>query len=137
MSHAERGSTAVTIVLLTPTVIVLMLFTVFVGRLAATENDVRGAARDAARAASFRGTTNGATQAAVSTARATLEARDVSCATLDVTTVVDNEAIAPLVRVTLRCSVTAQDLTGLNVPGTRTVTAVAAEPLDIHRGARS
>lgn len=136
MSHAERGSTAVTIVILTPTVVVLMLFVVFLGRLSATENDVRGAARDAARAASLRGTIDGASQAALSTAAATLEARDVSCATLDVTTVVDNDAIAPLVRVTLRCSVSTQDLTGLNVPGVRTVTATAAEPLDVHRGAR-
>ena len=133
---AQRGSTVVTVVILAPMLLVLLSFTVFVGRVAATEGDIHAAARDAARAASLRGTDGAAAADAETTARASLHDRAVSCHDLTVTTSPHPIAGLDAVRVEVRCTMDVTDLTGFAVPGHRTISASATEVRDHYIGTR-
>ena len=136
MGGSQRGSTAVTVVILTPMFLVLLSFVVFVGRVAATEGDVQAAARDAARAASLRTGATSSAADAEATARVSLGERDVSCRDLTVTTNPISTAGLDAVRVEVRCTMDVADLTGFAVPGHRTNTADATEVRDRYAGPR-
>lgn len=130
----HRGSASLELVLVTPVLIVLMLFVVSVGRLGQARADVDRAARDAARAASMARTSDAAHERAAAAARATLADGGVSCRSMTVG--LDTGAFAPdgAVHATVGCTVDLSDLSLLGVPGSRTVTATFTQPVDAYRG---
>jgi len=89
----EAGSVTAELVLLTPLLILFLLFVVALGRLAGARIEVDGAAAQAARAASIGRSPAGAVAAAEQTATAALASQHVTCAQLTVTT--DTAAFAP------------------------------------------
>ena len=129
----ERGAVATELVLLTPLLILILLFVVALGRLAGARIDVDGAAAQAARAASIATTPGGATAVAQQSATAALGSDHVTCATLQVTT--DTARFAPggSVTVTVTCAVALSDLTGLALPATEQVSSTAASVIDTYR----
>src|SRR5207253_2120391 len=126
----QRGSAPTELALLAPVLVVLLLFIVFVGRLAAARLDVTAAARDAARAASLRATPADATADAELAARRTIAGRNLSCRTLDV--IVDTTDLHPggQVHVQVSCTTDLADLAVLQLPGSHRVTAEATEVVD-------
>jgi Flp pilus assembly protein TadG len=129
----ERGSATVELVILTPLLILLLLFVVALGRLAGARIDVDGVAAQAARAASIARGPQAAVSSAQQTAAAALSSQHVTCAHLAVS--VDTTDFAPggSVAVTVSCAVDLADLTGLDMPGTETVTNRAVSPIDQYR----
>ncbi|MEW6473141.1 MAG: TadE family protein [Actinomycetota bacterium] len=130
----QRGSAAVELVLVTPVLIALMLFVVAGGRLASARADVDAAARDSARAASIARSPATAEREGTTAAHANLTDRGVTCRTLTVT--IDTSEFRPGGRVaaTVSCDIELADLTGLGLPGRRTVSSRFVEPIDAFRG---
>ena len=130
----ERGAAAVELVLVTPVLIVLMLFAVAGGRLASSRAEVDAAARDSARAASLARSAVMAERDGRAAAETTLANRGVSCRTL--TVMVDTSDFRPggTVAATVNCDVDLADLTGLGLPGSRSVASRFVEPVDTFRG---
>ena len=131
----ERGAVATELVLLTPLLILMLLFVVALGRLAGARINVDGAAAQAARAASIATTPGGATVAAQQSAAAALGADHVTCATPQIAT--DTARFAPggSVTVTVTCAVALGDLSGLRLPVTERVSSTAASVIDTYRSA--
>ena len=129
----ERGSATVELVILTPLLILLLLFVVALGRLAGARIDVDGVAAQAARAASIARSPQVATSSAEQTAASALSSQHVTCAHLAVS--VDTTDFTPggSVAVTVSCAVHLADLTGLDLPGTQTVANRAVSPIDEYR----
>lgn len=130
----ETGNAVVELAIVVPVLVLLMLFVVAGGRVTQARGDVYGAAGDAARAASLRGSPGAATAEATATARRSLADRGVTCAGLSVD--VDTGALRPggRVAVSVTCVVSLADLTGLGLPGSRAISASAAEVVDVFRG---
>jgi Flp pilus assembly protein TadG len=130
----ERGSVTTELVIVTPLLLLLLLFVVALGRMAGSRIDINGAASEAARAASIARTPLAAQDAARQIATAALADQHVTCASLDVST--DTTAFQPggTVTVTVRCEVKLGDLTGLRLPSAKTLTATASAPIDRYRG---
>ena len=131
----ERGSATVELVILTPLLILLLLFVVCLGRLAGARIDVSGAAAQAARAASIARSPAAASSFAQQTATSALASQHITCAHLDVS--VDTSDFVPggSVAVTVSCGVQLSDLTGLDLPVTETVANRSVEPIDTYRSA--
>lgn len=130
----ERGSAAAELTLLTPLLIVLLLFVVFCGRLADTKLRINDVAHQAARAATLARTSSQATANAQTTADAALASAGITCQSLSVST--DTQGLRPgsTVTVTVSCSVGLGDLTSLGVPGSRTFESSFSSPVDVWRG---
>ena len=131
----DRGSVVTETVLVTPLLVVLVLFVVLCGRLGSTANDVETAASDAARAASIELSPAAAVAAGQSTAAAVLAERSVGCSSRSVVVSTGGLVNGGTVEVTVTCVVSLADLSGLGFPGSKTVTASAAEIVDRYRGA--
>jgi len=129
----ERGSVTAELVLLTPLLILLLLFVVALGRLSGARLDVDGAAAEAARAASIARDPTTANAVANQTATAALGSDGVTCGHLTVST--DTAQFAPggSVAVTITCSVGLSDLTGLRLPASESVTSTASSVIDTYR----
>jgi len=130
----ERGSVTTEMALITPVLIALLLLVVGLGRLAAARGDVDAAARDAARAAANARSGAQATEDGELAARAALVEGGVACRTLAVH--VDTTDFRPggTVRADVTCTVELATLTGMALPGSRTVTASFPAPVDRYRG---
>ncbi|NKQ58802.1 pilus assembly protein TadE [Amycolatopsis sp. K13G38] len=130
----ERGSAAAELTLLTPLLILLLLFVVFCGRLADTKLRINDVAHQAARAATLARTPSQATANAQATASAALASAGITCQSLSVST--DTQGLKPgsTVTVTVSCSVGFGDLTSLGVPGSRTFQSSFSSPVDVWRG---
>lgn len=133
----EAGSVTAELVLLTPLLILLLLFVVALGRLAGARLDVEGAAAQAARAASIASDPSSAVAMARQTASAALGSDDVTCGELTVST--DTAQFAPggSVAVTVTCVVGLSDLTGLRLPASESVTSTATSVIDTYRSGSS
>ena len=131
----EAGAVATELVLLTPLLIVILLFVVALGRLAGARLEVDGAAAQAARAASIARDPATATAMAAQAATAALGSDHVTCGHLGVVT--DTAAFAPggEVTVTVTCTVDLADLTGLRLPPAESITASATSVVDTYRQA--
>ncbi len=131
----ESGAVATELVLLTPLLILLLLFVVALGRLAGARLEVDGAAAQAARAASIARDPAIATAMATQTAAAALGSDHVTCAHLTVAT--DIAAFAPggQVTVTVTCTVDLADLTGLRLPPAESISSSATSVVDTYRQA--
>jgi Flp pilus assembly protein TadG len=133
----ERGSVAVELTLVTPLLLLLLLFVVALGRLADGRLQVGDAASQAARAATVVDSVGGASSTAREAAAASLQSDNVTCSSLSVST--DNSSFQPggVVRVTVACTVSLSDLSLLHVPGAETLTATASSPVDQFRSTGS
>ena len=131
----ERGAVATELVILTPLLIVLLLFVVALGRLASARLDVDGAAAQAARAASIATDPSTATAMATQTATAALGSDHVTCADLSVDTDTTQFGPGGSVAVTVTCTVGLSDLTGLRLPASESVSSTATSVIDTYRAA--
>lgn len=131
---AERGAAATELVLVTPLLILLLLFVTFVGRLAGARSDVVGASRDAARVASLARTQVVAETDAGAAAAASLDDAGIECSSLDVIVRAGGFAPGATVSVDVRCTVEISDLALLRLPGARTVSSTSVEVVDRFRG---
>lgn len=132
----DRGSATLELVLVTPLLLLMLLFVVFLGRLGQARNDVDRAARDAARAASLARTPADADVAGRVAADDTLRAGGVSCRNMTVIIDTSGFAAGGEVAATVTCTVELADVAELTVPGTKTLTAAFTEPVDTFRGIR-
>lgn len=132
--RGEAGSVSAELAVLTPLMILLLLFVVAAGRLADARAEVDAAAHAAARAASLQRTPGAAVRAAEAVARDTLADRGPSCAAVSVQ--VDTGRFIPggSVSVVVSCRVSTEDLTGLALPGAATVSSRGTSPVDSWRG---
>ena len=135
--RVDQGAASVEMVLLTPALLVLMLLVVAGGRLAGTRGQVDAAARDAARAGTIARSPGDARREALEAARTRLDAGSVGCRTLTVAVDTAGFRAGGHVATTVTCIVDLGDLTLLSLPGARTVSASAVEPVDTFRGTRS
>lgn len=122
------------LVLITPAVLVLLLFVVAGGRLVLARERVDAAARDAARAGTIARSAPTAHAEATRAADARLADAGVTCRTLNVDVDVTDFRPGGTVTTTISCTVDLADLTLLGVPGTRTITSTAVETVDTLRG---
>jgi Flp pilus assembly protein TadG len=133
----QAGSASVELVLITPVLVLLLLFVVAGGRVSSAQGEVEAAARDAARAAANARSPLAARQAGAGAARAALDVGTLTCRQLDVSIDVAAFRAGGTVRATVRCTAELSDLTGLGVPGARSVHATFTAPVDTYRGVRS
>jgi Flp pilus assembly protein TadG len=134
---SDAGSAAVELAVLTPVLVLLLLFVVAVGRVVQAHQEVGAAAADAARAASIASSSPAAHQAAGAAAAEDLAGAGLTCATLQ--TVVDTRDFWPggTVRVEVRCTASLQGLSLLRLPGAATIDASAVAPVDLYRSTTS
>ena len=129
----EEGSVATELVLLTPLLILMLLFVVALGRTVSARLEVDGAAAQAARAASIARDPATATAMAQQTVSTALGSDHVTCANLTVTTDTADFVPGGQVVVTVSCSVDLADLVGLRLPAAETLTSTATSVLDVYR----
>lgn len=129
---SDRGSASVEMVLLTPVLMVLILFVVHAGRAGTVVEQVRHAADQGARSASLVSSSRqrSAAEAAVMD---DLRRSGVGCARPTVRLSSGTAGRVRTVRVDVGCSVAVSGL-GLLGIRERRVTAASTEPIDVHRG---
>lgn len=127
----DRGSAAVEIVILTPVLVAMMLFVVFVGRAGGAVEQVRHAADAGARAASLV-TRSSMQNAAASAARSDLDANGSNCSSTTVSVAVSSGQGVDSVTVTVACAVNTAG-TELLGAAARTVSASSTEVIDRYR----
>ena len=134
-SRDESGSVATELVLLTPLLILMLLFVVALGRMVSARLEVDGAAARAARAASIARDPATATAMATQTATAALGSDGVTCGHLTVST--DTAGFAPSgqVQVTVTCTVDLADLVGLRLPASQVISSTSTSVIDQYRSA--
>lgn len=128
----DRGSVAVEMVLLTPVLVLLTVFIVFLGRAGGSIQQVRHAADAGARAASIVGRSS-MEQTASAVATRDLHDNGVNCSSTSVSVTVNGTANATSVTVTVSCTINDQGTTLLGA-NTRSVHASSTEVVDEHRG---
>ena len=130
----DRGSVAAEITLITPLLIMLLVFVaVVVHRGVDARLRLDDAAHQAARAASLQRSGAAAITAARSTARSALSGAGVVCRFVQVSA--DTAGLVPggTVTVTVTCPVDFGDALILGVAGQRVVSSTASEPVDTWR----
>jgi Flp pilus assembly protein TadG len=137
LGRNDQGSVTAELVLLTPLLILILLFVVALGRLAGARLNVDGAAAQAARAASIARDPTTAAAVAQQTATAALGSDHVTCAQLTVNTDTTQFAPGGSVAVTVTCTVGLSDLTGLRLPASESVSARASSVIDTYRSVSS
>jgi len=131
----DQGSAAVELTILTPVLILILLFVVSCGRLVQAQLRLSDAAHSAARAASLARDPASASQAATAVVRAALPGGGATCTRADV--LVDTSTFVPggSVTVTVTCSVELGDLTPLRLPvGAGTQSTSFTSAIDTFRG---
>lgn len=131
--RGDQGSVSAEMALVTPLLVLLLVFGIGAGRLISARLDVADAAHQAARAASLARTPAAAAKAAQDAARDGLEGAGLACSRLSVTA--DTAAFRPggRVGVTVACTASLTGLTLLPWPGERTVTETFTAPLETYR----
>ena len=132
---AEEGSVATELVLLTPLLILMLLFVVALGRTVSARMEVDGAAAQAARAASIARDPATATAMAQQAATTALGSDHVTCADLTVTTDTADFAPGGQVAVTVSCTVDLADLVGLRLPASQSISSTSTAVIDLYRAA--
>lgn len=130
--RTDRGSTAIEMVLLTPVLVVLLLFVVHVGRTSEGVSELRHAADQGARAASLAARSR-MSAAAVAAVRRDLAASGSSCEQPEVAVTLQSSGFSSSVRVDVRCRVSN---VGLSLIGSRQLrlSATSTEVIDRFRG---
>ena len=135
LGEREEGSVATELVLLTPLLLLMLLFVVALGRTVSARLDVDGAAAQAARAASIARDPATATAMAQQTATTALGSDNVTCGHLTVNTDTADFTPGGQVQVTVTCTVDLADLVGLRLPASQTVTSTSTSVIDVYRSA--
>ena len=130
-TRRDWGSVSVEMVLLTPVLLVLMLFVVFLGRAGGANEQVRHAADEAARAASIVARPRMQAVAQL-VAQADLAANGFSCSSTSVAVAIVGGPSASSVTVTVACRVN-QAGTELLGALSRTIVASSTEVVDRYR----
>jgi Flp pilus assembly protein TadG len=129
----ERGSATTELVLITPVLIIMLLFVVALGRIASSRAGVDAAARDVAREAANARSIAEAVASSETAARGDLGEGGVTCRSLAVALDTDNFRAGGTVTATVSCTVALRDLVGLGLPASRTITARFTAPIDLYR----
>jgi Flp pilus assembly protein TadG len=129
----ERGSAAVEITLLTPLLVIMLLFVVFLGRVTEAQAVISDAAHQAARAASIAPTPATAAAQAQQAAATALSGRGLACQHFTVTMDLGGFTPGGTVRATVTCTTGLSDLALLDVPGSRTLSATFTSVIDTYR----
>jgi Flp pilus assembly protein TadG len=127
----------VELTLLTPLLLLLLLFVVALGRLAEARQQVDDAASQAARAVTVAASMSQANSTAQQIAAASLVSDHVTCSQLSVSTNLSSFTPGGDVQVTVSCAVALSELSLLHLPGTETVSGVATSPVDQFRSVNS
>ncbi|MDH3681580.1 MAG: pilus assembly protein [Acidimicrobiia bacterium] len=129
----ERGAGGVELAVAFTSLLLALFFVVGALRVSTTRSDVSAAARAAARAASQAYDASDGSAEAARVAEDALVDRGVGCRELGVAASGDYRPGA-IVTVTVTCTVDLGDVALVGFPGTETVTATAAEMVDVIRG---
>jgi len=133
----ERGSMTLEMVIVAPALLLILAVVIFAGRVVLAGQSVEQAAADAARTASLARTAPAAQAAADTAARNSLARQGLRCSSTTVNVDTAGFSIPPgtpaTITATITCIVDTADLSAPGIPGSRTVTAHAASPLDIYR----
>lgn len=129
----ERGVTAVEFVLITPVLVVALLFTVGLARMAHARQQVESVAADAARAASLERNTSLAADRGKQTAEQSMGANGLSCSPLKVHVDVSRYRPGGVVTARVSCRVELSDLTLSGLPGSHTYVANSSVPIETYR----
>lgn len=132
--RGEGGSATTELVLLTPVLVLMLLFVVALGRIAAASADVDAASRDAARAAANARSVAAARADGEHAAQASLTEGGITCRRLTVTVSTADFRPGGTIAATVACAVDLGDLGALHVPASRTLTARFTAPVDRYRG---
>ena len=134
----DRGSAAVELAILTPSVIAVLALLFITGRTMLAKQSIDAAAFDAARTASLARDAVSAQTLARDAAVASLAAQSINCVTLAVVIDTDGFAIAvgdpANVTVNIQCEVNYADVALPGMPGTAILTSAFTSPLDRYRG---
>jgi Flp pilus assembly protein TadG len=130
--RGEKGSAALELILLTPVLLIVLLFVVSLGEIASARQTVDGAAGAAARAATLASTPQAAIGAARSQAAASLASGGVNCAKTTVSVDVANFVPGGVVSVHVSCEVSLSS-TVPGLPGSATLSASGASVVDRYR----
>lgn len=133
----DRGSSIIELVIVTPVVIVLLLTMVALGRYSHNNILVEQASAAAARAASLTSSPGQAQRAAGGAAQDTLSGAGLACAKM--TASVDTSVFRPggQVSVTVTCTADLSTLALAGVPGSASLGATSAAPLEAFRQFRT
>ena len=134
LESRERGSAAAELVLMTPFLVLLLLFAVAAGRLVQARLEVDSAAQQAARAASLARTPQAASAQAQQVAQAALAGQPVTCDPAVITPDTSDFTPGGEVTVQVTCTVHLSDLSLLHIPGSETITSTFTAPIDTYRG---
>lgn len=133
----DNGSATLELAILAPALLALLGLVIAAGRIEVAGGAVEQAASAAAREASIARTGSAARVVATQSARISLRSQGITCGVLDV--VVDTSGFAEAsglpaqVEVSVACTVPLSDLAVPGMPGTRTMRAQMASPLDRYR----
>lgn len=132
--HDDTGSAGVETALAVIALLSMTFFVVGGLRITNTNGDVSAAARAGARAAAAAGSTSAASANAAAVVDAMLASRGVACVGGPSTSVSGAGSADSLVRVTVTCTVSLDDVVLGGFPGSRSVTSSAIEYTDSVRG---
>ena len=128
----DQGSAALEMALVTPALLLVLVFIVTLGRLATARQDVDNAAAQAARAASLAPDVAQAQAMAAQAASAAASAQSLPCAGLAVSVNTSSFHPGGNVAVQVSCSVALSRLSGVALPGSKQLTARAVEVVDTY-----
>jgi uncharacterized protein (UPF0333 family) len=136
--RSDRGNAPLELVLIAPVILMLIGFVIAAGRVSTARNAVDAAAREAARQASVATSQAAAQRAAISGATSALAADDLNCqptvSLLNLSQAFNTPIGRPVdIRVRVTCVVHLSDLLVPGVPGSITLNANFASPLDPYR----
>jgi Flp pilus assembly protein TadG len=129
----ERGSATAELVLLTPLLILFVLFIVGLGRLAHARAMVNDAAAQAARAATLQYLSPGqAATAAQQTAADALASAGLACGSQSASVDTASDHPGGTITVILTCQVNLASVTAAGFPGSTTLRATFTSPIDTY-----
>ena len=129
----DQGSATLELAILTPAVLVLFGLAIAAARIEIAGGAVEQAAAAAAREASIARTESTSRMAATETARDSLRNQGVTCGVLEVAVDTAGVGLPAQIQVGVACTVRLSDLAVPGMPGTKTLQARAASPLDRYR----
>jgi Flp pilus assembly protein TadG len=131
--RGDRGSLALELVILTPILVMLMMFLVALGRMVEAQGQVDGAARDAARAASIAQSYGLAEQNAQQAANTDLTG-SAACTTTPSVQFGGGTDLTPggVVNIVIRCNINLSYLSLLGISSTKTIVGHASAPIDTY-----
>jgi Flp pilus assembly protein TadG len=129
----ESGAVATELAVLTPVLVLMMLFVVFAGRLGQAEQDLTHAVAEAARVAAIERGGDVAARTRLTVMR-NVAAAGVDCRSLEIMLDGHPPRAGTTVGVTARCEVDMTGVAGLGLPRHRVLEATAVEVVDTYRG---